>query len=193
MQGGSSDTRDLRDAGVVIAEELNHMSLEERESVFFDVHGVSDAVEESSEMLAKCLAEVDSKISKIRSKEAYDIAEAQNPSYVADHNLRLQFLRSVKFDTSWAAKKIVRFFDLKLDLFGNERLTKTITLDDFDDETMSCLQSGLCTILPLKDRAGRAIVCWSVKLRGSISIECRVSKSFFRKSRPKVKDCSLDF
>ena len=170
-----STPSELKDASAMIAADLNHMSVVERESVFFDVHGVSGAVEESSEMLRRSLAELDLKVSKIRNKEAYDIAEAQNPRYVTDQDFRLQFLRSVKFDTSWAAKKMVQFFEMKLELFGDDRLTKDITLDDLDDKSISCLESGLCTTLPLKDRAGRAIVCWTVKLRGKFSIESKVS------------------
>ena len=171
-----SGSNGLKDAAKLIAEDLRRMSILEREKVLFGVHGVSDAMEESLEMTAKCLTELDTKISKIRFKEAYTFAELRNPSYVNDRNFRLHFLRSVKFDTSWAAEKLVRFFELKLELFGGDMLTKDITLDDFDEETTAVMESGLCTILPLKDRAGRAIGCWTIKLRGHFSLESRVRR-----------------
>ena len=138
------------------------------------------------------LAELDEKISKIRDKDAYNIAQSQNPRYVADRAFRLPFLRSVKFDTNWAAKKIVAYFGIKMDLFGRDRLTREITLDDFDDQATSCLQSGLCTILPLKDTAGRAVICWTVKFRGSFSTDTKVSYIRFI-GQSKINDDGLGF
>ena len=159
----------------MVAEDLQKMSVTERENVFFDVHGVSGTVEESEELLSKFLAELDAKISQFRIKNAYNVAEAQDPFYVSRRSFRLRFLRSTKFDTSWAAEKVVRFFEMKRDLFGESLLTKDITLDDLDGETLASLESGLVTILPLNDPAGRAIICWTTKFRGSFTLESKVS------------------
>ena len=170
--------KDSEDASAMIAADLNRLSLEERERVFFDIHGIAVAEEESSEMLTRCLSELDARISAIRDKQAYNLALSQNPSYVTDQTFRLHFLRSAKFDTSSAAKKMIGFFKIKMDLFGVDKLTKDITLDDLDESTLSCLESGVCTVLPLKDRAGRVVFCWTVKLSGTSSIESRVSRLY---------------
>ena len=164
----------LPDADAMIAEDLNQMSLEERERAIFDVHGVSDAVAETEEMVVRSLAEFEDNIARIRNKEAYHIAELQNEAYVANRNLRLKFLRSANFDVSFSAKKMVRYLDIKRELFGSEKLTKNITLHDLNKDDIACLESGVCQILPLRDRAGRAILCWTVQFRGDCSLESRV-------------------
>ena len=141
----------LPDADAVIADQLNQMSSVDREKVFFDVHGVSadTVVEETPELIEKSLAELDATIlADHRTREAYTMAETFNRDYVSNHLFRLQFLRAVKFDVQWAADKIIQLFEIKLGLFGPEKLVEEITLNDLDEEDLACLESGLCTILP---------------------------------------------
>ena len=167
----------LPDADAVIADQLNQMSSVDREKVFFDVHGVSadTVVEETPELIEKSLAELDATIlADHRTREAYTMAETFNRDYVSNRLFRLQFLRAVKFDVQWAADKIIQFFEIKLGLFGPEKLVEEITLNDLDEEDLACLESGLCTILPLRDRAGRATICWTGKLRSTFSMQSRV-------------------
>ena len=172
-----SPPQSVPDVDAIIAQDLNQMSLGEREQVFFDVHGVSNGVAETEEMIARSLAELDDNLNRIRSKEAYLIAEAQDKEYVSNRKMRLKFLRSmtVCYDPNFTAKKIVRFFEMKRELFGTDKLTKDITLCDLEKEDLACLESGLCHILPLRDRAGRAILSWTIKLRADFSLQSRVS------------------
>ena len=148
----------------------------DRENALFDVHGVSDSYQkETPELVARSLEELQSSIEQIKDKHASDIAASQDPSCVSDRVFRLKHLRSVNFDVTKAAAKFVSFFEVKLELFGIDRLTKTITLDDLDPEDMECLNSGFCTILPLQDRAGRTVVCWTHRLITSFSLQSMVS------------------
>ena len=164
------------DADFIFAEQLKRMSPEDREVLQFDIHGIRETmVEETPELLARSLEEFDSKLSKYRGKDAYQMAEAQNSRYVSDRNFRLKFLRCTKFDASWALDKFVKFFEIKLECFGPDKLTKEITLEDLDDSDIKCLESGICTLLPLRDRAGRAIICWTVKFNSdSFSLKNKV-------------------
>jgi hypothetical protein len=160
----------------VLAKELNELSLEQREKVYYDVHGVSEAVEETPESIRKSLQEIDLEISKIHPKAAYDRANEQNenPGYVNNPKFLLMFLRAANFDSKSAAERVVRFLDEKLKLFGPAKLAKELHINDMDDENRKCLQSGVIQVLPLRDRAGRAIVTWMPQLRGKSSIESRV-------------------
>ena len=148
----------------------------DRENALFDVHGVSDSYQkETPELVARSLEELQSRIEQIKDKHASDIAASQDPSFVSDRVFRLKHLRSVNFDVTKAAAKVVRFFEVKNELFGNDRLTKRITLNDLDPEDMECLNSGFCTILPLHDRGGRTVVCWMLRFINSFSVRSIVS------------------
>ena len=56
-----------------------------------------------------------------------------------------------------AAKRVVKHFETKFNLFGPDRIGKDITLEDLDEHDMESLTSGGVQPLPGKDRGGRAI------------------------------------
>lgn len=70
----------------------------------------------------------------------------------------LKFLRSESFHVTKAADRMVRFFDLKLFLFGPALLCKEITMDDLSKDDRNTLKAGFIQVLPVRDRAGRAII-----------------------------------
>jgi hypothetical protein len=160
----------------VLANELNELSLKEREKVYYDIHGVSEGVEETPEYIRKSLQEIEVEISKIHPKAAYVSAKEQseNPGYVSNPKFLLKFLRADNFNCKNAAERVVGFLDEKLRLFGPARLARELHINDIDEEDRNCLESGVVQILPLRDRAGRAIVTWIPLLRGKASLESRV-------------------
>ena len=161
----------VQDADALIAQQLNQMSCVDREKALFDIHGVAESrVAETPELVARSLEEFDAEVKKTREKSAYETAVSQDPNFASDRLFRLKYLRSTNFDPIWAASKFVRFFEVKQELFGMEKLTTTITLDDLDPDSVKSLESGFCTILPLQDRAGRAILCWTQQLLGTSSL-----------------------
>jgi hypothetical protein len=157
---------DPKSADALFARELSEMSMDEREQVYYDVHGVStSAVEETAEFIAQSLAKLDKEIAKIDKKKAFDFARVQNPSFVDSRKSKLKFLRADQFDCRLAANRIVRFYDSKLELFGKSKLTQDIRLTDLSDEDdRVCVESGVGQVLPRRDRAGRAIFAWSSPL-----------------------------
>jgi hypothetical protein len=66
-------------------------------------------------------------------------------------------LRADDYDPYKAALRLVRHFESKLNLFGEELLCKDITQDDLDEETLKCLYSGWIQDLPVRDMAGRVV------------------------------------
>jgi hypothetical protein len=159
----------------LLARDLNKISLNEREKVYEDLHGVSGLVDESPELVASCLAQLESGIAKLRGKKAYNIAAAiADSSYTSSRALRLQFLRADNFDAKKAAARLVVFLENKLELFGPDPLARDLLRSDLSEEDQKCLQSGLMTLVPEKDKAGRGIMTWMPMLKGGFSVGSKV-------------------
>ena len=81
----------------LLAEELNRLTIKERDQVYFDIHGVSEQVVESSELIAKSLIGMENELSHIQGEErvAYDEAINQNATY-KQNEFRLMFLIVLK-------------------------------------------------------------------------------------------------
>jgi hypothetical protein len=158
----------------LLALDLNKISLNEREQVFEDLHGVSDTIDESPEFVACCLAELEAEIAKIRYRDAYLAAANKDSSYTNSRNLRLKFLRAEQFDSKKAAVRLVGFFERKLEVFGPDSLARDLLISDLDEEDQECLQCGLLTLVPATDMAGRGITTWIPMPRGGWSTVCKV-------------------
>jgi hypothetical protein len=145
-----------------LAREMAKLSVSELETVLHDIHGVAEKVKETPELLLEKLSDLDMAIANIRNKDptsasAYIVAETMNPGYVKDDSFRLLFLRSTHFDVDQTCKRLLGHFQKKLELFGSQRLCKTITLDDLDADDMDCMNRGQSQMLPYRDRSGRAV------------------------------------
>ena len=141
----------------MISSELNELSLKEREMAYEKIHGVEKITEETPSFVFQKLEALDMEICKIRDKPAYDLAETTNPDYVKDKKFRLMFLRADEFDARKAAKRLVSFMEAKKKHFGEQTLTRSLYLSDLDQDDIEALKSGVMQVLPVRDRAGRAI------------------------------------
>jgi hypothetical protein len=148
----------------LFAKAMTELSVQEREQVYHDVHGIFDVAEETSDIITRCLADLDAELNKIQNKHAYELAKRQDPYYVSNRKLLLKFLRSESFAPQRAAEKLVRFFQVKSDLFGESKLTTEIRIADLNEEDIRLLESGLGQLMPRRDQAGRAIFCWCTPL-----------------------------
>jgi hypothetical protein len=156
-----------QDADALIAQEMAGLSVEEREKSLYDIHGVSDVIEETPNFVREKLAQLNEELAQIAEKAAYFQAEVQSRGYVSCSKFRLRFLRAECFDPKLAAERLVRFFQEKLGLFGFEKLTKDIHLSDLDKNDLRCLHAGIGQILPLRDRAGRCVIAWIPPVLGT--------------------------
>jgi hypothetical protein len=144
----------------VIASALQNMSLEEREKVVHDLHGVADVVDENPDFLRQQMQEMDSWLHRLKQKRgkhtnAFLTAEARDRYFV--ERLRLSFLRAEHFDSQKAAARLIRYFAFKRYLFGDAKLCKQIVYKDLDADDIRALKVGYMQTLPGRDRAGRAI------------------------------------
>jgi hypothetical protein len=154
------------EASIMLANEMNRLSVEEREKVLEDVHGIARVVDEPQEFIETCLALLERELDNISSKAAYDLARSMSEEYTCSKKMRLMFLRAESFDPFNASSCMVRFFDEKCELLGAEKLTKDITLADLDPDDIITIESGFLQVLPEKDCAGRKVFCIFPKLKG---------------------------
>jgi hypothetical protein len=148
----------------MIAQKMSNLSMNEREKVYFDIHGVNSPIDEDAErgFRERKLKEMTDELSIIQSddRKAYDMAHSANSSYVGDFNFRLRFLRAERFDAKLAAVRYARHYQLKLELFGPDKLGRNITQEDLESEDLEALYCGLSQILPRRDTAGRLVWIW---------------------------------
>jgi hypothetical protein len=147
----------ISEADVLLAKEMNELSVAEREHVLEEVHGVADVIQETPVFVSQQLGELDQEISNIRKRSAYERALFLSPRYVRDPKLRLMFLRAEYFDARKAAKRMVLYFECKRVLWGDGKLVKAISLYDFDEEDMRSLRAGSMQNPGVKDQAGRTL------------------------------------
>jgi hypothetical protein len=146
------------DPAAVIAQAMNNLSVQEREQAYEDMHGVSARVQETPQLIAKTLTKMEQCLEKIHHKPAYDMAVTIRADYVGDAKLRLMFLRADRFDPELAAKRLIRFMDWRLKLFGREKLCQWhIGVDDLEYDARCMLESGVLQFLPSRDSRGRVV------------------------------------
>ena len=173
-----------KEVDALIAMEMNKMTLEEREKVLDDVHGIPIDEEEDPMQLLTWLDSMDCHLQTIKQQAtAYELAKARSREYV--QKMRIMFLRSDRYQPKDAAERMARFFELKKRLFGVESLTKDITLDDFDSDDLDTLNCGCVQVSPLTDMAGRQIVLFFQKYKAYKTPENYV--------REKERGVSLNF
>eukprot|EP00529_Nitzschia_sp_RCC80_P002194 CAMPEP_0113494020 /NCGR_PEP_ID=MMETSP0014_2-20120614/28893_1 /TAXON_ID=2857 /ORGANISM="Nitzschia sp." /LENGTH=897 /DNA_ID=CAMNT_0000387903 /DNA_START=253 /DNA_END=2946 /DNA_ORIENTATION=- /assembly_acc=CAM_ASM_000159 len=174
---------------LLYAKDMYEMSAAEREYVLQDIHGVADMTAQeiqsghnqnqmlggnatnngnhtgsaaASEFVALKRQQLKQALlqSPTHGTAAYSQAVQTNYGYVTSAEFQLPFLRSNQWDVDSAAKQIIDYFDIKLQLFGPELLCKPkITLGDLSKEDRKQLDTGFFQFLPARDVAGRAIVC----------------------------------
>lgn len=144
------------------ARELHQLSQAEREKVWADMSGDDalssfERIKENSEVVAQCLLEMDDEISRTSRKEAFLQAQGFAPDYVNSESMRIKFLRSEIFDPKAAAARIIRHFEEKKNLFGDDKLGRDILLSDLTEEDMEALSCGGLQFLRETDRGGRRV------------------------------------
>jgi hypothetical protein len=160
VTAGLVDRPGIEDGDALIAADMTRLSMDERDQVLHDIHGVPNVMEETPEKLHASLIKLQTELDKIHYKAAYELARSHNPAFVEDRVFRLKFLRADLLNASNAALRLVRHFELKLQLFGPKKLVKEITQDDLEAGDMKNLYSGYVQTLPMRDRAGRCVCVW---------------------------------
>jgi hypothetical protein len=67
------------------------------------------------------------------------------------------FLRADLYDAPKAADRMAKCFDLKCELFGEDKLVKRITVKDLSEEDLYFIRCGFQVCLSTKDPSGRPL------------------------------------
>ena len=128
-----------------ILKELNSMTLQERERVYEELHGVASPIVETPTLISTKLEEMDVCIQNTTHKPAYNMIlqhyrllqqEDVTIPYVNDSSFRLMFLRSDRYNVQDATTRFVQHLEYKHSLFGYDKLMKrSITLQDLLEGT----------------------------------------------------------
>jgi hypothetical protein len=93
--------------------------------------------------VASCIEKFNHEIAYLprRRRPALERAIFLKPSIETDVTFKLMFLRADYYDASKAARRLAKYFEDKLHLFGEDKLVKKITLDDLSEEDMEVFQT----------------------------------------------------
>lgn len=181
----------------LLAQEMSNLSMCEQDVVSFDVHGIAAEVEETPDLVAQSLIELEKELQKIKKKPAYERALKMNPTYVSGQSFRLQFLRSVAFNCKDSAGRLVLHFQQKEELFGSgDVLVRDVRLTDMDSNDLAALESGTMQLLPTCDVSGRVVFCvilkkWTGKHKAKAAVSSNALGSLRHVSVIYLNPCSL--
>lgn len=155
---------DPKSVDELMANELNKLSFQERETINEEIHGVdvrNAGVKESPELLRKSFEQLDAELRKLRSERvAFDRSQRLfgDTTYLNTEKLRIMFLRCDLFDIKKAAKRLCDYAEVIHESFGDFALQRLPTLSDFNDLELRIIEAGRYQGLPGRDRAGRRIL-----------------------------------
>lgn len=144
-----------------IQTEFEKLSADEQERIYRDLYGLDVSAgqmeDEDPSIISRTLNEMKREIDKIRAKDAYEKAVMRCPAYV--EKLKVTFLRGDLFNARKAAKRFVKHWEMKAELFGSDcAFSGPVKQSDLNEADMACLTGGGLQILPEKDRGGRTIL-----------------------------------
>lgn len=139
------------------------MSEEEIAEVEADLHGLSTPsdVVETSELLCESRVRLKEELGCIPLEEKNALSRAQSvcPELVdLDSDAVLPFLRYAKFDVVQSAKRLVRYWEARLNVFGEDLAFQPLTLNKAHADDGAALAMGLIQYLPSKDKTKRGIL-----------------------------------
>jgi hypothetical protein len=163
------------------AKDMFELTGEERNEALQDIHGVSDAIVETPELVEKHRKLLEHELSLLVSRprqktSAYQEARQQNPSYIGSAEFQVLFLRADRWDARGAAARLVSFLETKLELFGPDLLTRQVMISDLSKDDRKSLESGFFQLLSTRDVAGRAILVGTPMLRQYKHVDDLVSR-----------------
>ncbi|KAL3937906.1 MAG: hypothetical protein SGBAC_007071 [Bacillariaceae sp.] len=173
------DKQKKHEIDALLSEAMTSLTFKEREKQQDALHGVEWVMHEEGGFIENALHDLDALIRKRRKAgSAYEIAERMDPAYVHARSFRIMFLRGNRYDTQAAANQMLKFFEMKQQLFGNDKLTRDITIDDLDEDDIACLKTGWLQHFG-KDRSGRIVILQLLHLRAFKTLQNEMRVKFY--------------
>ena len=159
---GASATKNGEQFDDLLAKELLKLSVEDRNHIQEEAHGVRCmAPEETPSLVEDSLVQLTNELDQIPNsqKRVYMLSQQRPASkaFVNSRDFRLRILRMELFNCKLAAERIVRVCDALLGLFGWYALERPIRLSDFSNAELKVIRKGRFQPLPFRDRSGRQV------------------------------------
>lgn len=154
-------TPDEQDPERLFSQEMNALTVKERDRLYEEVHGIfHDGIDETPEFVKESLEKMREALTNIarRPKKALNRAFFLQPDLAADDAFHLIFLRAERFDPFNAATKMCRYFEHKLELWGEEKLVKRITLEDLGEKEVQHMNQGSVQTAVVNSKGVRAFI-----------------------------------
>jgi hypothetical protein len=204
---GGGKAVDPAEVDALLVKELNAMTIQDREKIYEEIHGVAGEVDETHEFLEEKLESLEEEIQLLlrhNKAETYKNAFRSSQTYLTDRKFRLMFLRIEYYDPRGAARRLMRFLEGKKTYFGEDAVGRPLLLTDMNEADMECLKSGILQLLPSRDSKGRAVIA-DMNMRGVYQVKnidsvvrvfsklvCGVSKSSVMPRYPDIPFFVLD-
>eukprot|EP00526_Cylindrotheca_closterium_P022697 CAMPEP_0113614132 /NCGR_PEP_ID=MMETSP0017_2-20120614/7003_1 /TAXON_ID=2856 /ORGANISM="Cylindrotheca closterium" /LENGTH=182 /DNA_ID=CAMNT_0000523279 /DNA_START=151 /DNA_END=700 /DNA_ORIENTATION=+ /assembly_acc=CAM_ASM_000147 len=128
------DKQKKQEVDALLSEAMNNLTFQEREEQQEFLHGVDKDIAEEKDLIDNALHDLDAHLMRIKNGSVYELAETMNAGYVGARAFRIMFLRGNRYDAKASANQMLSFFELKQQLFGNDKLAQDITIDDLDED-----------------------------------------------------------
>lgn len=143
-----------------LAADMNALSFTERQAMEEDIHGVSDTIPETEDFVNERIGEMKNYLKNMpitTKRDAWDRAVFLRPALSSDRALYLMFLRARRFDAFDAANLLVKFYEMKRLLYGDDLLIHRIRWSDLKQEEQEYATSGIYQLAHGYERAGRGV------------------------------------
>ncbi|KAL3937387.1 MAG: hypothetical protein SGBAC_007498 [Bacillariaceae sp.] len=150
-----------------LANSMAQLDVQQRETVLEDLHCIRNREnpESNPASVDQLLRLLDMHLQKVKGGTVYETAEAIDRTSVTSRRFRIMFLRANRYDPQAAAAQVIKYLELKRSLFGQEKLTKKISLADLNEDDKDYLESGTVQISTKRDRSGRIMYLLFPSLR----------------------------
>lgn len=137
---------------------------------------VSNSNEPPIELHSSKLVELDAAIKKIPEKDRAAYSKAAKQGDLIQDWEEIAFLRSEEWNVDKAAARIVRNWEERVVLFGEEKAYLPLTLEGAFRDDMEVLQKGFVQVTQAEDDAGRGILYLSPDnyVKGEFPVEAQV-------------------
>jgi len=168
------------DVDAILLQGVNQLSFDEFQREQEELHGVGEDIDDvNSEEMMSLLQKFEDHLSRWKKNTVFEVAEAMDKAYVTNPSLQMIFLHGNRYDPKAAAEQILKFFEMKMQLFGKDKLVQDITLADLDEDDTENLLGGSFQILPIADRSGRRIILELPGLRAFKSLRNEMRARFY--------------
>lgn len=135
-----------------LARDMNALTVEQREVLAEEIHGVSDVPTETPSLVQQKIQDMHEAMKNIPKSTAYrdawDRAVYLRPSLATDVDHLLMFLRTRRYDPFDAANWMLKYYDSKRQLWGDGVVPNKLTWDDLTEEEQAYVRKGVFLSIP---------------------------------------------